>query len=108
MDLPAFRTSSLKMRLGVRPGGKCLQGYRLTPADVITETGHSPCDMARDVVSATTRRLSIEADILAMDPYKVSAEGSPSRSCYVHGYVGYDQEDFQDMNQGDAAGDQLA
>src|SRR5262245_43456944 len=26
-------------RLAFAPGGKCLQGYRLTPADVITETG---------------------------------------------------------------------
>ena len=86
-------------RIAFAPGGKCLQGYRLTPADVINDTGHSPCDMALDVVSATTGRLSIEADILAMDPYKVTAQGSPPRSCYVHGYMGYDQEDFQDMNQ---------
>ena len=86
-------------RIAFAPGGKCLQGYRLAPADVITDTGHSPCDLALDVVSATTGRLSIEADILAMDPYKVTAEGSPPRTCYVHGYMGYDQEDFQDMNQ---------
>jgi hypothetical protein len=92
-------------RIAFAPGGKCLQGYRLTPADVITDTGHSPCDLALDVVSATTGRLSIEADILAMDPYKVTAEGSPPRSCYVHGYMGYDQEDFQDMNQVTRRGD---
>jgi hypothetical protein len=86
-------------RISFAAGGKCLQGYRLTPADAVTETGSNPCDMALDVVSATTGRLSVEADILAMDPYKVTAEGSPPRTCYVHGYMGYDQEDFQDMNQ---------
>jgi len=43
--------------------------------------------------------LYIEADILAFDPYKVTASGSSPRWCYVHGYLGYDQEDFQDMNE---------
>jgi hypothetical protein len=86
-------------RIAFAAGGKCLQGYRLTPAGVTTEFGSNSCDMALDVVSATTGRLSIEADILAFDPYKVTANGSPPRWCYVHGYMGYDQEDFQDMNQ---------
>jgi len=54
--------------------------------------------MALDVVGANTGKLYIEADILAFDPYKVTANGSPPRWCYVHGYMGYDQEDFQDMN----------
>jgi hypothetical protein len=41
----------------------------------------------------------LKADILAVDPYKVTADGSPPKSCYVQGYMGYDQEDFQDMNR---------
>ena len=75
--------------------GKCLQRYRLGPPQVHSA---SPCDMALDVVMDRTAKLSIEADILAFDPYKVTARGSPPRWCYVHGYMGYDQEDFQDMN----------
>jgi len=54
--------------------------------------------MALDVVIDTTGKLAIEADILVFDPYKVMPTGSP-RWRYVHGYRGYDQEDFQDMNQ---------
>src|SRR5215469_6076173 len=44
-------------------------------------------------------RLSIEADILVVDPYKVTANGSPPKTCYVQSYMGYEQEDFQDMNR---------
>jgi hypothetical protein len=54
--------------------------------------------MALDVVIDSTGRLAIEADILVFDPHKVTATGS-SPSCYVRSYLGYDQEDFQDMNQ---------
>jgi len=88
-------------RIAFGPRGKCLQGYRLTSPDVISldRQGSSSCDMALDVVIDATGKLSIEADILAVDPYKVTANGSPPRSCYVQGYLGYDQEDFQDMNQ---------
>ena len=86
-------------RIAFAQGGRCLQGYRLTPAGVITETGSNTCDMALDVVGANTGKLYIEADILAFDPYKVTANGSPPGWCYVHSYMGYDQEDFQDMNQ---------
>jgi DNA-binding winged helix-turn-helix (wHTH) protein/TolB-like protein len=82
-------------RIAFGPSGKCLQGYRLGPPQVHSA---SPCDMALDVVMDRTAKLSIEADILAFDPYKVTATGSPPRWCYVHGYMGYDQEDFQDMN----------
>ena len=87
-------------RIALGPGGKCLQGYRLTAPEVISDRqGSSSCDMALDVVIDAIGNLSIEADILAVDPYKVTANGSPPKSCYVQGYTGYDQEDFQDMNQ---------
>jgi hypothetical protein len=56
--------------------------------------------MALDVVIDTSGKLSIEADILVFDPHKVVASGgSTPRFCYVRSYLGYDQEDFQDMNQ---------
>jgi hypothetical protein len=85
-------------RIAFAQGGRCLQGYRLTLPEVSGTNNSNPCDMALDVVGANTGKLYIEADILAFDPYKVTATGSPPRWCYVHGYMGYDQEDFQDMN----------
>jgi len=87
-------------RIALGPGGKCLQGYRLTAPEVLIDRqGSSSCDMALDVVIDAVGQLSIEADILAVDPYKVTANGSPLKSCYVQSYMGYDQEDFQDMNR---------
>jgi hypothetical protein len=86
-------------RIAFAQGGRCLQGYRLTVPEIANNRGSNPCDMALDVVGANTGKLYIEADILALDPYKVTANGSPPSSCYVHSYMGYDQEDFQDMNQ---------
>ena len=56
--------------------------------------------MALDVVIDTSGKLSIEADILVFDPYKVVANGGATpRWCYVRSYWGYDEEDFLDMNQ---------
>jgi hypothetical protein len=84
-------------RIAFSQGGKCLQGYRLHPIG-----GDSrPCDMALDAVIDHTAKLSIEADILIFDPYKVYTytHTSATRWCYVRSYTGYDQEDFQDMNQ---------
>jgi hypothetical protein len=86
-------------RIAFAQGGRCLQGYRLTLPEVSDEIGGNSCDLALDVVGANTGKLYIEADILALDPYKVTANGSPPRWCYVHSYLGYDQEDFQDMNE---------
>jgi hypothetical protein len=88
-------------RIAFGPGGKCLQGYRLGIAPFTGWRGSSNlCDLALDVVIDTTGRLSIEADILVFDPYKVTGSGGAQpRYCYVRSYLGYDQEDFQDMNQ---------
>jgi hypothetical protein len=84
-------------RIAFSQGGKCLQGVRLHPlaGDAL------PCDMAFDVVIDHTAKLSLEADILIFDPYKVNtnSHSSAPRWCYVRSYTGYDQEDFQDMNQ---------
>ena len=49
--------------------------------------------MALDVVMDTAGKLAIEADILIFDPYKVNANGSVPKWCYVRGYTGYDLED---------------
>jgi hypothetical protein len=86
-------------RIAFGPGGKCLQGYRLGFASNSTAVNSNPCDMGLDVVIDTVGKFAIEADILGFDPYKVYVTGSLPRQCYVRSYLGYDQEDFQDMNQ---------
>jgi hypothetical protein len=87
-------------RIASSAGGKCLQGYRLVPGTVLfAQRGGLKCDMALDVVMYRVGNLSIEASTLIFDPYKLVATGLPGKYCYVIGYPGYDQEDFQDMNQ---------
>jgi hypothetical protein len=76
-------------RIAFGSGGNCLKGCRLA----------SGCDMVLDVVSYANENLSIEADTLVFDPYKLSGAGHTSSKCYVHSHRSYDQEDFQDMNQ---------
>ena len=87
-------------RIASTAGGRCLQGYRLVPGQVVLrQSGGLRCDMALDVVIYTAGSLSIEASTLIFDPYKLVATGMPGKWCYVIGYPGYGQEDFQDMNQ---------
>src|SRR6478672_2490369 len=87
-------------RIASSAGGKCLQGYRLVPGLALSNQGGGlRCDMALDVVMYRVGNLSIEASTLIFDPYKVVATGLPGKWCYVAGHPGYDQEDFQDMNQ---------
>lgn len=90
-------------RIASATGGKCLQGYRLIPAltqQITNRKGGDNCDLALDVVIYSVGSLSIEADTLVFDPYKLTAIGhQTSQFCYVNGNPGYGQEDFQDMNQ---------
>lgn len=86
-------------RIAFSSGGKCLQGYRLTPAANRSRRSGTTCELALDVVISNIGSLSIEADTLIFDPYKLTAIGYQTQECYVNGYTGYDQEDFQDMNQ---------
>jgi hypothetical protein len=82
----------------------CLQGYRLLPASVHVSNGRGDtsithCEIDHDVTIYNVGDLSVEADVLVFDPYKLTATGFADRDCYVAGYTGYDQEDFQDMNR---------
>jgi hypothetical protein len=82
----------------------CLQGYRLVPASVHVSNGRGDtsvthCDIDHDVTIYNVGDLSVEADVLVFDPYKLDATGYSDRDCYVAGYTGYDQDDFEDMNR---------
>jgi hypothetical protein len=81
----------------------CLQGDRLVPAYLHASKGGDRssrhCDIDHDVTIYTIGDLSVEADVFVFDPYKLTATGFPDPDCYVAGYAGYDQEDFQDMNR---------
>jgi hypothetical protein len=90
-------------RIASVTGGRCLQGYRLIPAltqQITNPKGGDNCDLALDVTMYNVGNLSIEADTIIFDPYKLTAIGyQTSQFCYVNGNPGYNQEDFQDMNQ---------
>ena len=88
-------------RIASAAGGNCLQGYRLQPATTVLNrtTMGTTCELALDVVTFTVGSLSIEADTLIFDPYKLTAIGYQLGDCWVDGHAGYDQQDFQDMNQ---------
>jgi hypothetical protein len=82
----------------------CLQGYRLVPAYLYVSKGgdrsSKHCNIDHDVTIYNLGDLSIEADILLFDPYKLTGDtGFPDPDCYVAGYTGYDREDFEDMNR---------
>jgi hypothetical protein len=81
-------------------GATCLRGYKLEPSDPgshVVKLGG--CDLALDVVAFDNPRISVEANVLIFDPYKVNALGSVPKNCYVRGYLDYDATDFRDMNQ---------
>jgi hypothetical protein len=90
-------------RIAAATTGNCLRGYRLTGGLAYMPSGNIPrtkrCDIALDVVSFDVADLSIEADVLIMDPNKVTADGYPGPDCYVSGYDGFNQRDFEDINQ---------
>src|SRR5262245_34376859 len=90
-------------RIASPTAGKCLQGYRIIPGatnQITNPKGGSNCDLALDVAMYSAGNLSIEADTIIFDPYKVTAIGhQKSQFCYVNGNSGYGLEDFQDMNQ---------
>jgi hypothetical protein len=85
------------------PGATCLRGYKLdglTTAFANAQVGaYRPCDLSLDVSMFGNGTVSVEADILIFDPYRVTATGSQSARCQVLGNANYDVIDFADMNQ---------
>ena len=90
-------------RIASAADASCLRGYRLIPGFAYNGGRDSPrnqrCDMALDVVSYEVANLSVEADVVITDPHKVTAAGYGGPDCYVPGYAGFDQLDFEDINQ---------
>ena len=87
-------------RVAAAAGGTCLKGYKLTPGGQVSDiNSYRPCDLSLDVTMFENARMTVEADILIFDPYKVTATGSVSSRCYVVDNRNYDVLDFSDMNQ---------
>jgi len=59
----------------------------------------SNCRIAHDLVITNVANLAIEADVIVVDPYFVSAIGSQHKGCYVQSHYSDLREDFPDMNQ---------
>ena len=79
-------------RVAATAGGTCLEGYKI-------EGLGSNCDLSLDVTMFENARVTVEADLLIFDPYRVKGDGPVSSRCSVRGYLNYDADDFQDMNQ---------
>jgi hypothetical protein len=80
--------------------GSCLEGYHLIPAYLHGTSHKGDCKVDHDVAIYALGDLSVEADVFVFDPYKLTGDGGfPPASCFVEGYSGHDQEDFQDMNR---------
>jgi hypothetical protein len=91
-------------RIASATAANCLRGYRLSTGLANysmrgVQGSDNICDMALDVTLYTVGNLTVEANVIIFDPLKVQARGVPSVDCYVNGFPGYDQAEFQDMNQ---------
>jgi hypothetical protein len=87
-------------RVAATTGGTCSQGYKLTPGGMVSDiNSYRPCDLSLDVTMFENARMTVEADILIFDPYKVRATGPVSSHCSVVDNRNYDVVDFSDMNQ---------
>jgi hypothetical protein len=95
-----------KNRIAYEAADYCLEGYHLLPGQLYgTERPASSCQIDHDVTIYNINNLSVEADVLVFDPYKLTADaGYPPPTCYVAGFNGYDRDDFEDMNRVTRAG----
>jgi hypothetical protein len=59
----------------------------------------SNCRMAHDLVMTTLGTLSVEADVIVVDPYFISAIGPHHKFCAAQAGYSDLREDFPDMNQ---------
>ena len=84
-------------RVDLGAGARCQTG---TPVETfLTMSTGGRCDIARQVTMARNARYEVEADVMIMDPYKVTAAGHQGKNCTVWtGFVDM-PNDFRDMNQ---------
>jgi hypothetical protein len=59
----------------------------------------SNCKMAHDLVMTNLGVLAVEADVIVVDPYFVSAIGPQHKGCAAQSGYGDLREDFPDLNQ---------
>ena len=59
----------------------------------------SNCKMAHDLVMTRLGTLTVEADVIVVDPYFVSAIGPMHKGCAAQSGFGDLREEFPDMNQ---------
>jgi len=92
---PVIPCNTARVDLG--PGARCQTG---TPVETfLTMSTGGRCDIARQVTMTKNARYEAEADVMIMDPYKVTAVGHQGKNCTVWtGYVNM-PDDFRDMNQ---------
>jgi hypothetical protein len=92
---PAIPCNTARVDLGA--GARCQTG---TPVETfLTMSTGGRCDIARQVTMVKNARYEVEADVMIMDPYKVTAVGHQGKNCTVWtGYVNM-PDDFRDMNQ---------
>jgi hypothetical protein len=92
---PTIPCNTARVDLGA--GARCQTG---TPVETfLTMSTGGRCDIARQVTMAKNARYEVEADVMIMDPYKVTAVGHQGKNCTVWtGYVNM-PDDFRDMNQ---------
>jgi hypothetical protein len=92
---PVIPCNTARVDLGA--GARCQTG---TPVETfLTMSTGGRCDIARQVTMAKNAHYEAEADVMIMDPYKVTAAGHQGKNCTVWtGYVNM-PDDFRDMNQ---------
>jgi hypothetical protein len=92
---PVIPCTNARVDLGA--GARCQTG---TPVETfLTMSTGGRCDIARQVTMARNARYEVEADVMIMDPYKVTAVGHQGKHCTVWtGFVNM-PDDFRDMNQ---------
>ena len=99
---PAIPCDSSRIAGGA--GGKCQTGPQIENFMSGMSTGAQPsaaseCSIAHHLVTVGIGRLAVEADLLVVDPYKLTASGSFNKFCTVWSGFKDMPEDFKDLNQ---------
>jgi len=99
---PDIPCSASKIAAGAATG--CKTGPLVTHTGVgLPNNDRSPdwsnCKMSHDLVMTTLGALAVEADVIVVDPYFVSAIGPQHKGCAAQSGYGDLREEFPDMNQ---------